>query len=197
MKNLVIGAIVTVVVAVTMAFLAKTPAPEYCARPEVNLPELDGYKSEKGEISEAELTILPGDTEIEKRIYTAPNGHWFAVSLVIGGKSKSSIHRPELCLPSQGFRMTKPKTIEVDDIDWRSIVLDGGYGRPSCGFAYTFFNHAGYHTSDHIKRILRDVWDRSILNRIDRWAMITVYTSQSDERRLKEFLAKLKGVIRR
>ena len=191
MKNILITSLVAVVLVVTMWFLALTPEPVYCERPDVHLTPLAGYTCVTGEISEAELTILPGDTEIEKLIYTAPNGRWFAVSLVVGGRSKSSIHRPELCLPSQGFRMTEPRTIEVDGIDWRFITLDGGYGRPSFGFTYTFFNQAGFHTSDHIRRILRDVWDRSILNRIDRWAMVTVYTSETNEYRIAEFLSKL------
>ena len=64
------------------------------------------------------------------------------------------------------------------------------------GFAYTFFNQAGYRTSSHVKRIFRDVLDRSFLGRIDRWVMVTVYASSADERALRGFLAKLKGVIR-
>ena len=64
------------------------------------------------------------------------------------------------------------------------------------GFAYTFFNQAGYRTSSHVKRIFRDVVDRSILGRIDRWVMVTVYASTADERTLRDFLTKLKEVIK-
>ena len=65
------------------------------------------------------------------------------------------------------------------------------------GFAYTFFNQDGYRTSSHLRRIFRDVWDRSIRGRIDRWVMLTVYTSVSDETRLAAFLGKLKEVTDR
>ena len=64
------------------------------------------------------------------------------------------------------------------------------------GFAYTFFNQDGYRTSSHLRRIFRDVWDRSIRGRIDRWVMLTVHSSVSDEARLAVFLGKLKEVVR-
>ena len=63
------------------------------------------------------------------------------------------------------------------------------------GFAYTFFNQDGYRTSSHLRRIFRDVWDRSMRGRIDRWVMLTVHSSVSDEARIVMFLDKLKGVV--
>ena len=102
------------------------------------------------------------------------------VSLVIGGKSKSSIHRPELCLPAQGFAMRNPRTREVCGRDWRMIELSAK-DSPSFGFAYTFFNQEGYSTASHVARIFRDVLDRSILNRIDRWVMVSVHLSRADD----------------
>ena len=178
-----------------MVMMANTPAATLCEAPKIVLGEIPGFTSEKKEISEAELTVLPADTQIEKRLYTAPNGHWFLVSAVIGGKSKSSIHRPELCLPAQGFLMTNPRTVELGEEVWRFITLDGGPDRPKLGFAYTFFNQAGYHTSSHVSRILRDVWDRSMFNRIDRWVMITINTSRSDDYGVLDFIQKLKGEL--
>lgn len=194
MKSWLVPLLTTIVIAVTMAFQAQTPETVVCEAPAVALAEIPGYTSEELPVSEAEIEVLPADTQILKRIYTAPGGHWYAVSAVIGGKSKSSIHRPELCLPSQGFLMTDPRTRRVGVTNWRVITLDGGVERPSLGFAYTFFNQAGYHTASHVQRILRDVWDRSIYNRIDRWVMVTVNTSRSDERGILEFLERLKGV---
>lgn len=196
MQKLIVPVLTTLVVIVTMTFLALTPATTICEAPKVVLDELPGYTSEELPISEAEINVLPGDTQILKRLYTAPNGHWYAVSLVIGGTSKSSIHRPELCLPSQGFLMTNPHTVELTDSVWRVICLDGGRERPSLGFAYTFFNQAGYKTASHMKRIFRDVWDRSFYNRIDRWVMITVNSSRSDDLGITEFLTLIEGLLK-
>lgn len=194
MKKLLIPSLVTAVLAVVMAFQAHTPETIVTEPPEVALTELPGHTSEELSPSEAELTVLPADTVISKRLYTGEDGHWFAVSAVVGGKTKNSIHRPELCLPTQGFLMTNPRTRTIGETPWRVITLDGGVSRPSCSFAYTFFNQAGYHTSSHTARIFRDVWDRSLNNRIDRWVMITVFSSQSNEEIFADFLAQLKGV---
>ena len=170
--------------------------PTLCEPPDVHLAELPGFTSEERPMSEAEKHVLPDDTRIEKRLYTAADGHWFLVSVVIGGRSKSSIHRPELCLPSQGFLMTDPRTVESAGSAWRLITLDGGVDRPSMGFAYTFYNQAGFRTASHVRRIFRDVWDRSFNCRIDRWVMVTVHSSRWDDRGLQAFLSELKGVVK-
>ena len=192
----IVPALLMVAVLPVMYLQSVNPEPLVCDPPDVRLAELPGLTSEEQPISEAEKTMLPGDTRIEKRLYTAPDGTWFLVSAVIGGKHKGSIHRPELCLPSQGFLMTDPRTTEAGGFVWRLITLDGGIGRPSLGFAYTFFNQDGFRTASHTRRIFRDVWDRSVLNRIDRWVMITVNASQSDDRKLRLFLANLKGMVK-
>jgi len=193
-RELLIPCLTLAVLAITGYSLTHTPETVLCEPPTVVLRELPGFTSEKREPSEAELTTLPADTQFDKRIYTAPNGQWYSVSLVIGGRSKSSIHRPELCLPSQGFLMADPHTVDVEGIAWRIIRLEGGVDRPSLGFAYTFFNQAGYRTASHMDRILRDIWDRSFYNRIDRWVMITVNSSRSDDEGLVNFLRLLKEV---
>jgi len=173
-----------------MFFQAATPEVVVAEAPAVSLGELAGFTSEQLEASEAELTVLPADTVIHKRRYEAPNGDWMVVSLVVGGRSKSSIHRPELCLPAQGFAMRNPRTRKVAGRDWRMIELSSG-GVPSCGFAYTFFNQEGYSTASHVSRIFRDVLDRSVLNRIDRWVMVSVHASRADDMGLAALLSRI------
>ena len=145
-----------------------------------------------------ERTILPSDTRILKRIYSTPHSQ-FLVSAVIGGTSKSSIHRPELCMPAQGFLMLDPRDFTVDGRPYHAIRLESPRG-PSTVLAYTFFNQAGVRTSSHVHRILVDIWDRSVLNRIDRWVMITVSAGneggfslghEADRATLEGFLSKL------
>ena len=196
MKGLAIPVVTAAVVCVVMCFQAATPKTVVCEAPEAKLGELQGFTSEPLPPSESELSILPADTRIEKRLYTAPDGHWYQVTVVVGGVSKSSIHRPELCLPAQGFLMTAPRTMEAGGVVWRTLTLDGGVERPSLGFAYTFYNQEGYRTASHTARIFRDVWDRSVLNRIDRWVMVTVNTSRVDSAGVSSFLARLKGFLK-
>ena len=42
-----------------------------------------------------------------------------------------------------------------------------------------------------MKRIFRDVWDRSVLNRIDRWVMLTVNSSTAVDSEIESFLERL------
>ena len=195
MRKVLIPAVTAALVVAAMLYQARTVDPVLCDAPEAKLAEIAGYTSEPVEVSEAERHTLPSDTQFDKRRYEDKDGNWFQVSMVIGGKSKSSIHRPELCLPTQGFQMMSPRTVKIGEINWHFVTLARG-AVPACGFAYTFFNQDGYRTSSHLKRIFRDVWDRSIRGRIDRWVMITVYSSDADEARLIAFLDNLKGVIR-
>ena len=195
MRVLVIPVVTAALMVGAMLYQAKTVDPVLCEAPTVRLVEIAGFTSEPVEVSEAELTVLPADTQFDKRAYRSEDGTQFNVSVVVGGRSKSSVHRPELCLPAQGFQMSDPRHAEVEDIDWHLVTL-ARRDAPPMGFAYTFFNQAGYRTSSHVKRIFRDVLDRSFLGRIDRWVMVTVYASSADERALRGFLAKLKGVIR-
>ena len=190
-----IPAVTCAVVAAAMVFQALTPEVTVTEVPEVRFVEIDGYEMTALETSEAERNVLPKDTVIEKRLYTASDGDWFQVSAVFGGTSKSSIHRPELCLPSQGFQMTDPRTVSAGGRDWRFITLRGR-GTESCGFAYTFFNQDGFRTASHTSRIFRDVLDRSVFNRIDRWVMVTVCAARGDDVSLARIAELLKGVLK-
>ena len=194
MRKVLTPLMAAVLVVAVMLYQARTVNPVLCEAPSVKLVEIKGFASEPIAISEAERTVLPADTEIDKRRYVSPDGE-FLVSVVVGGRSKSSIHRPELCLPAQGFQMASPRTVEVGGVEWHVITL-ARKAASSMGFAYTFFNQDGYRTSSHLRRIFRDVWDRSMRGRIDRWVMLTVNSSISDEARLMAFLGKLKEVVR-
>lgn len=195
MRDIVISAIAAAVVVTVMVIQSIKCSPSLSEAPSASLTDIDGFTAETIEPSEAERNVLPSDTILDKRRYVDAVGNWYVVSLVVGGRSKSSIHRPELCLPSQGFQMTSPRQVEAAGTDWQVVTLMGRAQSP-LGFAYTFFNQAGFRTSSHVRRIMQDVWDRSIHSRIDRWAMVTVVSSVADDSRICAFLAKLREVMR-
>lgn len=195
MRDIVISAIAAAVVVTVMVIQSIKCSPSLSEAPSASLTDIDGFTAETIEPSEAERNVLPSDTILDKRRYVDAVGNWYVVSLVVGGRSKSSIHRPELCLPSQGFQMTSPRQVEAAGTDWQVVTLMRRAQSP-LGFAYTFFNQAGFRTSSHVRRIMQDVWDRSIHSRIDRWAMVTVVSSVADDSRICAFLAKLREVMR-
>ena len=150
-----------------------------------------------------ENTVLPRDTRIVKRVYRSGWGAQFIVSAVISGAGKSSIHRPELCLPAQGFLMSDPADLEVSGRPYHAIQVNS-HANPPATLAYTFFNQAGVRTSSHLRRIFMDTWDRSVFCRIDRWVMVTVHVSSPmgfavsrphDRLELERFLRSLGEVL--
>ena len=184
---------------------------EQCARWVLASRVKDGPKkcpacgSELSSQSLGERKVLPADTKILKRIYRMSDVQ-FIVSAVIGGVSKSSLHRPEVCMPAQGYVMSNPRSFEVAGRPFRAIHLSGANSSPSV-LAYTFFNQAGVRTASHTQRILVDTWDRSVYNRVDRWVMVTVNASvpmdsagfdlmhDADRLQLEEFLARLSEAL--
>ena len=194
MRKVVIPALAVALVVSAMLYQARTVDPVLCELPSVKLQEIPSCKSETVDVSEAERHVLPDDTQFVKRMYRAEDGSWFQVSMVVGGRSKSSIHRPELCLPTQGFQMMNPRSADVAGVDWHLVTL-ARKDAPPLGFAYTFFNQEGFRTSSHVRRIFCDVWDRSIRGRVDRWVMVTVNASTAGDLALTAFLAKLRGVV--
>jgi exosortase len=177
-----------------MAVLSSSSQPTLAEPSAKRLKEIASYTSQSVGPSEAEINILPKDTQFDKRIYTGTLGENFNVSMVIGGRSKSSIHRPELCLPTQGFLMQQARTATIGGVTWRIMKLSAGVSLDQY-FAYTFYNQEGFRTASHTQRILRDIIDRSLYNRIDRWVLLSVSASDVSEGEFENFLSKLEEVV--
>ena len=153
-----------------------------------------------------ENTILPKDTTILKRVYTSGSGMQFLVSAIISGAGKSSIHRPELCLPAQGVQMSSSTDFDVAGRPYHAIRIDYQQDPPA-QLIYTFLNQDGVRTASHLRRIFLDTWDRSVHNRIDRWVMVTVRAASpysphgvvlsrpQDRAEVERFLRKLEEVL--
>ena len=64
-------------------------------------------------MSKIEMDILPADTEGTKEKYQNMDGRQVWASIVLSGKERASIHRPEVCLTSQGNAITRSEVIDV------------------------------------------------------------------------------------
>jgi len=150
-----------------------------------------------GRIALGEQKLMNGDARLLKRTYRAPDGLTYSVSLVMTGRSHSTIHRPELCLPTQGFSMEKAEIVRLNlrgakPIEARKITLRMG-SSPPFNLIY-WFSSRTYQTCVHSKRVLSNVWDRSVHNQISRWFMVSIQVSSSieneeAENRLENFLS--------
>ena len=135
-------------------------------------------------VSLGELTILPSDTGFRKCHYYDVMGDVYRVTVVINGKSRQSIHRPEVCLPAQGFSLENGHVVE--------FRLDNGTTLPMhCvelrrrDSASSFRMGQGYYfvsahniVASHLSRMLISIGDRAFRNRITRWAMVTLFCEE-------------------
>jgi uncharacterized protein DUF3485 len=56
---------------------------------------------------------LPSDTSFGQRNYRAPDGFQVAVRVVLMGTDRTSLHKPQLCLPAQGWRIDDLRSVET------------------------------------------------------------------------------------
>jgi hypothetical protein len=166
--------------------LAFSPA-EVSPQPGVSM-ELPAYllgmPGQEQEVSEGERVILPADTEFAKKNYTDSFGNLINCQIVLSGADRRSIHRPEICLPAQGWtqKSGRPLDVELEDgssirvmmLDLvREIDFEGERRALDMIFLYWFVGN-DLVTHDHLNRILRTNFDLLLHNRVHRWAYIIV-----------------------
>jgi len=150
------------------------------------LPErMLGMRGEDQEVSEGERVILPKDTEFAKRSYADSFGNVINCQIVLSGSDSRSIHRPEVCLPGQGWSQRSSERIQIElesgevlqvtllDLV-RQVEVAPNELRPlPMLFAYWFVGK-DYTTPDNIDRILRTNMDLLFYNKMHRWAYLIV-----------------------
>ena len=81
---------------------------------QIDLPErvLD-FNSTNMPESEVELGYFPKDTSYVRRLYQAPDGFWASATIVLMGADRTSIHRPDYCLPGQGWTIDSKTAVNI------------------------------------------------------------------------------------
>lgn len=169
------------------------PPPRLATAPAVTLGEFPGYAAEDEAADPKRIACLPSDTRVLRRRYLDSTKHAYVVTAVIGGAQRRSIHRPEICLPVQGFTLVSERTTEIEGVNWRLISLKNG--EHAYEFAYTFFNQSGFQSASHASCIARDSFDRAFFRRINRWVMLTVFVPESNGHDLGAFLVQANSLI--
>lgn len=152
----------------------------------MNLPQYMGsYFSREQAISEAEKTILPADTEIVRRVYQGLAQEEILCSIVLAGGEKRSIHRPEVCLPGQGWvinssmvipiALSNGSTLSVTKLVLEREVQASAKERIKIKSLYLYwFVGKEVTTPSHQRRVFLTSWDRLIYNVNHRWAYVIV-----------------------
>lgn len=81
----------------------------------IELPEnvLD-FTSSNVPTSDVVLGYLPKDTSYAQRVYRTPDGKFeVQASIILQGADRSSIHKPDYCLPGQGWTIPDKSIVQL------------------------------------------------------------------------------------
>jgi len=168
---------------------------------ELEVPNIDPVTGDKlFTMSKPEYDALPHDTEFLKSIYTNDANAEVFVSIVLSGRERDSIHRPERCLVGQGqtivnqqfWNVLVPTVIEVP-LEGRPplkvAVLETirnyrtaeGEQKAHHGYYAYWFVGQNRETPSHYARMMWLAWDRVVNSVANKWAYIAISGDRSEE----------------
>ncbi|MGA9778632.1 MAG: exosortase-associated EpsI family protein [Verrucomicrobiia bacterium] len=71
------------------------------------------FSSKKEAQAQTVLDTLPRDTSYAQRLYADTNGFWVNANVILMGMDRTSIHKPDFCLPGQGWNIDKRETVSI------------------------------------------------------------------------------------
>jgi len=172
--------------AAALCLLTPSPNTSPMAGVVMDLPERIGnFTGKVIAATPGEIATLPADTQIVRREYLDPAGDRIMASIVLSGGEKRSIHRPEVCLPAQGWSMRGGKVERValadgEDLDVMNLSLvrdvEVGPGDRRQLYANYFYWFVGKNisTPHHWTRVFLTSYDRITKNLNHRWAYVIV-----------------------
>jgi hypothetical protein len=157
---------------------------------EFDLPaQVLDFTSKKEAQDQTVLNTLPRDTSYAQRLYMATNGFWVNANIILMGTDRTSIHKPEFCLPGQGWQIGPKETADISIpgehpyqlrvAKWTiSNVLQDADGRKQqvSGLYVFWFVANNEQTTSHEQRIwwlTRDLLTTGVLQR---WAYVSYFT---------------------
>ena len=152
----------------------------------LRLPEYTGeWYGENVKISDREIEVLGKDTEFSRKVYTNGRGDQIQVSIVLSGQDmNTSIHRPERCLPAQGWTISDKRTVPVAVPGFGVVPATRLHNLRNVSqdeksltiYNLSYYWFAGHTdvTGSHLDRTLIDIRDRVVHGYNQRWAYITV-----------------------
>ncbi len=187
---------------------------EQCAKSflsnEVNVTNIcPACEGRLDQVSLGERTILPPDTAISRLLYKNEQGESITVTIVLSGTEQRSIHRPQQCLPAQGFAIEQSSQLSVHLNHRAPLKLTMIRARRSGAatasqrqiiMAY-WFAGGGHETHDHLQRMAFMAWDNLVHGIRPRWAYVSIQTSvtageKATENRLAGFVKELYPLLK-
>jgi len=156
----------------------------------IDLPErvLD-FSSTNVPESEVELGFFPKDTTYVRRFYQAPDDFWAIATIVLMGADRTSIHRPDYCLPGQGWTIDSKTAVNIPIggehpyalpvLKWvihNSLPTPDGRKQEVSGVYVFWFVADNEQTPNYVQFQYYLLRDLLFTGRLQRWAYISYLT---------------------
>jgi EpsI family protein len=150
------------------------------------------WKGQDAAVTQKERDTLGHETEFARKVYTNTQGDAIFVSIVLAGNDmNTSIHRPERCLPAQGYTMMDSRRMKIDlpsgplSItrlhNMRPLNIESRPDLMEYSLNYYWFVGSTETTADHIERNFMDIRDRLLRGYNQPWAYVTVVSRISEK----------------
>jgi hypothetical protein len=156
----------------------------------IDLPErvLD-FTSTNVPEPEVVLGYLPKDTSFSERWYQAPDGVWVTATVILMGADRTSIHRPDYCLPGQGWTIDSKTAVNISIggghpyalpvMKWtirNSFQTPDGQKHEVSGLYVFWFVADHRQTPDNVQRMWWLARDLLCTGVLQRWAYVSYFT---------------------
>lgn len=154
---------------------------------------LDAYAGKAMDMSAEERNVLDEGVELVRTFYTSPQGRRILVTLIVGGPGKRTLHRPEVCLPGQGWSIGSSEVMPLEFADgskaeatvlrlFRDAGTEGGPSvRVRALNVYWYIGSDGVTRPDYYGHISKGYQDALFKGINHRWSMLSVFVPVSEQ----------------
>jgi Protein of unknown function (DUF3485) len=137
---------------------------------------------------------LASDITLSRYQYLASNRSPVLATVVLSGESRRGLHRPDVCLPGQGWSIMDRMVVPVplpDDAANEAMMLrvyrdipteDGTVIRVRGINLFWYEGYGGVHTADYYTHVFRTYFDSVFKNLNHRWALVSFFIQLPESR---------------
>ena len=158
-------------------------------------------------MSAAERDVLDEGVELVRNTYASPKGRGVLATVIVGGPGKRTLHRPEVCLPGQGWIIGSSEVVTLRMGGGREVeatllkMFRDGEGSDGVGVRvrglnlYWYVGSDGATRPDYYGHIAKGYQDAILKNLNHRWSMVSVFVPVSEAPLGQEDLLQEFGVL--
>ena len=148
------------------------------------------FTSTKEAEDQTVLDMLPKDTSYAQRLYRTTNGFWVNANIILMGMDRTSIHKPDFCLPGQGWNIDRKETVNIpiagpnpyhlQVAKWtitNTLKNADGQEQEVHGLYVFWFVARNEQTTSHWQRIWWLTRDLLTTGALQRWAYVSYFSA--------------------